>query len=327
LEIPVYRLGACPDTDPDEAQRECGRREVRELFDRVQEEVVVRRWRGGRRPLEIYFLECLLYPFRAWPILLGISLAWATLTTTFVTLLPEEWDANAVAPRVPFFLFAFLLLGFTSSFLRGVLASASDGESAFVPWPRGDVLQVLWSGVACLVCFLAGPVAALLAAVWFWLNAGDLVFVDGLIIFELGAAAVTYWILALLAVEHRGRLRDASPIGVGRVARHLGWRGWVVVGLATSALLAQVHLILESVEDLHRGPGGWFSLVWWSFACMASLLALLRWFGLSRFRAKQLQRRARETALSDDDKHPASRREGPRTDALDPIPTDTMLVG
>ena len=118
---------------------------------------------------------------------------------------------------------------------------------------------------------------------------GELTWVDRLILWELGFVAVVSWELALLAVTESGRLRDANPVSQARLAASLGWPGRLTVVLAAAGVLLHLHLALGAMEDLHDGPAGWWELGWWGFWGAAWVVFLLRWFGLSQFRARERQ--------------------------------------
>jgi hypothetical protein len=298
-EPPVYPLARDLTVDSDQEWYDAQRHEVEFLFTRARKELAARRRlaTGWRR--EIHWFECLLYPCRAWPILLILALSWATLTAVLMAALPAVQDGVTLGGWLVLPAFPLFLLSYTAAFYRCVLGSAEVGEAGLVRWPGVDLLQVARTGTACLVCFLAGPIIPAAAAFFFWLNSGDLALVDQLILLELGLAAVGYWAFALLAVDESGRLRSASPGAVGRLVRTLGWRGWLMVALIAAGMLVHFRLALGAVEDMHRNPGGWLALLWWDYWGMAWAVFLLRWFGLSRFRTQEERKRSREFSLDE----------------------------
>jgi hypothetical protein len=315
----------------DECWRELERREARRVLNQARDALEARPVRRQGWQLETWWFQCLLYPvLRAWPISLGLAFIWATLATVYFTALrPEyrdltDWSLDVLGPRLPFLLVAWFLLGYACAFFRCVLASAAAGEADCVRWPGGDAVQVLWSTVACLVCFLAGPVVPLVVAFLFWLNGGDLEWVDWLILWELGLAAAAYWALTLLAVDQSGRLRDANPIAVVRLVNRFGWRGWLVVVLAAVGVAGCYYFTLGSLEALHRGAEGFFGLVWWGFVGQAWIVFLLRWLGVSQFRAKEKRKRERATP---DEKPPPAPILQPHRAASEEIPPDELFVG
>jgi hypothetical protein len=284
---PVYRMLPAAEVDADQDLAEMERRRVRRFFARARRDVQSGSEHGRWWPRETHWYECLVYPMRAWPILLILAGAWATLTAILIAVWTSEGDWAVLAPL----LLLSLVFCYTCTFYRCVLTSAAAGECDFVPWPKADVVQVLWTGAACLVSFLAGAVVPAAVAFWFWLNGGDLLWLDYLILGELVVVAVGSWILAFLAVHHSGRLRAANPVAVANFARQLEWRGWLAVVLATIGLLMQYWLILGAVELMHDEDGGpvigWLVLLWWWFWGGAWVVFLLRWWGLSRYWAGQ----------------------------------------
>ncbi|MBI1915331.1 MAG: hypothetical protein HYS12_11420 [Planctomycetes bacterium] len=210
-------------------------------------------WPGW--PLETRWYQCLLYPLRAWRLVLVLAGGLAVLTGAPVQILVPRQEF-LVGQQWPFLfapLFVYLLLA--CGFLQRVLASARAGEPGPVRPPACGLALLLRSVATWLVCFLAGP--ALLAAGGFlyWLHCGDLDLLDELILAELVVLAVGSWLLLLLAVSQRGRLLDANPLAVARLVGRVGDR-LVVAALAGGvAALAHGRLLLAGLEELHRRPG------------------------------------------------------------------------
>jgi hypothetical protein len=147
-----------------------------------------------------------------------------------------------------------------------------------------------------VLSFLAGPVVLALVAFFFWLDSGDFGFVDCLILWELGLVAVGYWALALMAMWEGERFREANPVAVVRLVRAEGYR---VLGAALlMALVVVSHglLAVGAVESLHQNIGGWFLLIGCWAGQLFWLLFLLRWLGVSRFRALKARKREGEAA-------------------------------
>jgi hypothetical protein len=301
---PVYQVAQDIGIDEDRVRRRLERRQTRWLIARAREELDARERLARGWPMETFWFECLLYPLRAWPLLLGLAVAWATFTGLVVVLLPvllpEDWEAADLGAQLPLWLFLFLVMGvlagYTVAFMRCVLMSASEGEAGLIRWPGADVLLVLHSAAACLVGFLTGPVVAVVVAFLFWLNSGDLVEVDYLILGELGLVAAAGWVLALLAIDQGGRLRDVHPAALARHARKLGWRGWLAAGLMAVGLWAGAYVALFALEELHHSLLGWVVLVWVGFLGQAWTVFLLRWLGLSRYNQVSVGMRQGATA-------------------------------
>jgi hypothetical protein len=273
--------------DLDRELRKRVQKEARWLFAEARKELDARRkGLAGREP-ETAWYQCLLFPLSAWPILVGLAVAWATLTAVSLATVPEVWDPEVIGLELPLLLTAFALLAYTCAFFRCVLASATAGEACVIRWPGCDLGQILGAGVAFVLAFLAGPVVPAVVAVLFWLHSGDLLPVDQLILAELGLVTVGYWTLVLLAVQEKGRLKGANPLAVIDFARRLGWRGWLAVVLIALGGLAHLSLAAEVLEDFHRNATACVYLTLLAFSGPAWVVFLLRWFGLSRFWARQ----------------------------------------
>jgi hypothetical protein len=322
VELPTFRVAQDIGPDPEEDLRRRVFREARWLFTQASKELDARHGRGSPAPESAWF-QCLLFPLRAWPILLGLGLAWATLAVALVAVLPVEWEWSALGPRLPLLMVGFFLLSYTCAFYGCVVASSAAGETGVIRWPGGDLLQALRSGIACLVCFLVGPVVPAVVALLFWIHAGDLTWVDEAILWELGAVAVGCWVLALLAVGEKGRLRDANPLAVARLVGRLGWRGGLAVALIVAGVVVQFRLMLGSLEDVHESPGGWLALVAWGVAGSAWVVFLLRWFGVSRYHRYGRPERAEKRPRPEKQKRLPS----PRPKRPIPLPPDQVWLG
>jgi hypothetical protein len=243
--------------------------------------------RGNRRDLTGRHLEkhwggCLLYPFRAWRLCLGLAVFLTVFSAGLAVFLPHMLakppdDPTALAAsRVSCVLLLLLLVGPPGVFLVCVLASAVDGEVYSIRWSGNPLITLLVSGARWLSCFLAGPVVFAGTAYLYWMSCGDPVLLDWLILAELGIVGIAYQIFALLAVTDRGRLRDVNPVAVADLIHRLGWRALVVVLAAAGLLLAHGALLIAGVTEVHKGAltgwvmlaSGWLSGVFWStFFC------------------------------------------------------------
>lgn len=245
--------------------------------------------RGARSPaltgrhLEERWQECLWYPLRAWRLGFALALLLTILVASMAVLLPHlvaavpaGGGAPPLVPLVGGVLLVVLLVGLPCSFLECVLSSAVAGEVYYILWSGWPLLVLLHAGAKWLTCLLAGPVVFAAAGWWYWMNCGDPVLVDYLILTELGVVAIAYWTFVLLAVTDRGRLRDLNPVAVADLAHRLGWRALVVVLAAALLFLAHGFFLIASVAAVHtavlRGllmlAGGWFSGTFWSvFFC------------------------------------------------------------
>jgi hypothetical protein len=236
----------------------------------------LRRGARGGWALEQHWYQCLLYPFRAWPLVLGLAAALTVLTGATALVLPEVLVELRGGPAhrwlvcVPVLLAFFLLPGYACAFLDCTLTSAAAGEARNVRWPGANLGLVVKSTITWLVCFLAGPVLPAVAGFFYWLYCGDPDALDWLIMAELGVLAVGYWLLLLLAVSRRDRLRDANPARVEELVNRLGHRLVVVVLAASVIALAHGYWLLAALLELHRD----FSAALLLLGCWLSALFL-----------------------------------------------------
>ena len=258
-----------------------------------QEDIRLRRPRPRKRirlwKLETRWDQCLRYPVYAWRILGGLSAVLAVgLTITLFVLMnvlqgrmgPEAW-----------FWFVLPLLGggYIGAFLHCVVTSAAAGEAGVVRWPGNDVALIVRGFGRCVGCLLAGPVFPLAGALVFWFYAGDLGFVDWLILVELVCAAAIYWVFAFLAVTEKDGVRHATPVNILDVIRRLRWSA--LGGAVTVCVCTFLHGLwtLEALAGLHRTVFALFSLGLCSASALFWLTFLLRWLGVCSFLSRTMQ--------------------------------------
>src|SRR6266852_5354540 len=226
--------------------------------------------------------ECLFYTMRAWPLILGLAVALAALTVSTELLLPMlvELRKQTLAALAPGLLLPLLIVGYAWGFLEAALASGLTGDDRHIGWSGPYVGSALKSGIIWVICFLAGPIVPALLSLLYWIQCGDPVFLDWLILAELGIVCLSYWLFVLLAVNQRGRLLDVNPIRVADLIHALGAPAVAVVFVAAVVALAHGRFLLTALVELHRDPaGGILSLI----ACWTSGLGwaafLLRLLG------------------------------------------------
>jgi hypothetical protein len=231
--------------------------------------VVPRRQRVLRRrawKLERSWDECLLFPFRALPIIAGLAVFLGVLTALAGRVLPEVM-ANRPEGVGFWMIFALYMLGpvvllaYTCGFLDCVLASAAAGEAGVVSWPGRDLLLALKSCLWWLLAFLAGPVLPAAVAPLYWLYVGEMTKLDWVILYELGFFAVGYWLLAILAVSRSDRVSDLAPLRVLKLAERLGYRAWVAAFAASLIGVGHVGLVLLTLPLLHVNAAAGLLLV------------------------------------------------------------------
>jgi hypothetical protein len=220
---------------------------------------------------ETRWYHCLLYPLRAWPLVLGLGLVLTALSAA-ATLIPPQLDDYGVS-WAPYLLFVIpvLVLVYAAGFLDVVLTTAATGQFGDVRWPGYDVPSIGYSALKWLVCFLAGPIVFAGAAFAFWLFGNEPGFVDRVILGELAVLTIGSWCLGLLSATNAGRLAGAAPDPVVALVLRLGWRAVVPLAIVPGIVLASARLGLAGVAELHHdGPlglamltGAWVGLLFW----------------------------------------------------------------
>jgi len=134
---------------------------------------------------------------------------------------------EAVLPNIPMAMLLiafFYLAGVTWDFLRQVLRMAVMGDSSvsrqsvFCKTP--ETLPVRAHGYRRVS---GRPGVDPRRGGRFWINAGTLEWLDHLLLWQLWLCAGIAWVYLLLAVDGRGRLRDARSKPSRRCSRRQGW--------------------------------------------------------------------------------------------------------
>ncbi|MBM4072359.1 MAG: hypothetical protein FJ271_26035 [Planctomycetes bacterium] len=267
-------------------------RELEEILGHRQMQRLRRPWYRRPRPqIERNGLECMAYPFRAFGLVsvLAISLTISSLLN--LILLFTDFDVLDYGQLFFWGVLGLATFGYLCGFLHCTLQAGATGDAARVRWPGADIRLVLRSVAAVAISFLAGPIVFALAALWFWLQAGELTWLDSLLLWEQGLAAFLLWLLVYTSVLVNDRLSAVSPAGVLDVAVRLGWR-LLPIGLSAS-LIFFVHAcwILFVLETRVNEPAAGFMLLlffWGSF--LSCLTFLVRWLGVSWYhRNRQLE--------------------------------------
>jgi hypothetical protein len=240
------------------------------------------RHRSRRSTTEIAWYECLVYPLRAYPIVVALTIILTATLGIVVTLLPilVVTPSRGLGPGLLGILGSSFVLevAYLLGFLEGALATAAAGDYRSIRWPGRDLVGAIRSAAAALLAILGGPVVLMITSFFYWLQCGDLGVVDWLILLELNLLAVGYAFLAFASSARNGRLRDGGPVSVAGVIHRLGGR--VVVAALVSALLSLAGglLALGGCEKLARGMlSGWGLL---GAGCMAGLVTATIFFRL-----------------------------------------------
>jgi hypothetical protein len=263
-------------------------REARRLFAQARRDI--RRHPAYRHPfawpLERSGPECLLFPLRVGWLIGLLGVLWAMLIPILVRVLPTPDDATPAGwmIRLPIITIALFLLGLTWNFLREVLYAGASGKREIVIgyfFMPGAIVQ---SGLMAVLAFLAGPILFIATALWFWMDAGVLSFVDHLLLWQLGLCACVAWVYLLLAMDARGSLRGAHAGAVWEHVLSQGRAAWIIPLSAALSLALFIFLQVQLWRASFEQPvASWLLQIFLWLAALYLWTALLRWYGLTRF--------------------------------------------
>jgi hypothetical protein len=230
-----------------------------------------------RWPLEAHWYQCLWYPFRAWPLVLGLAAAMSLLTALAALILPHlltdmEWDRTNIGVGIVCLIGPLMIPAYVCGFLDCVLAASMAGEARHVYWPGRDLLLITRSFVAWVLATVSAPAPLAVIGFYYWLYCGDVQLVDWIILIELGLFGAGYWLLAVLAVSRGERLRDLNPWRVAELAERLGWRALAAATMAGLLFLSHGYLAFWTTGLLHDHLGYgllvavlcWVSWMYWA---------------------------------------------------------------
>jgi hypothetical protein len=283
--LPSYPLVELAEDPAEKARR---LREEERLLARIR----LPRRRRQPQPLqrEKHWYQCLRYPLRIWKTLLIFAglLAFASMWLTLS--LPLAWTTVLQNPLVTaWFCVPLLLLAYGCALLQCVLNIALAGEPPRIYWPGLRHMHIALADAGrWLFCFLAGPVLLAGGAVYYWIHCGDVDGLDFLILAELGALALGYWLFALVAATRAG-LRAANPWRVAELVQSLGYRAAIAVLLLFLVALYHGRLAVGALAELHRfGGGGFFQLCFCWFSALVCLAFVFRLVGLWCYQREKL---------------------------------------
>jgi hypothetical protein len=236
------------------------------------------------------WFESVRYTVPVLPILLLLSLF---LTVSLGVVLRGLADSNAVMPSgdmrpllVPG---AAMLLGFlacTCGLLSSILGLAVEASPRVAGLPSIDA--VLRGTAQWTACFLAGPAFLLAGAATYWVSVGDPSLVDEIILVELMALSIGWFLAGLVSTTGSGRfwqfhlaaILDTATSQIGRfvVTSLVGMA--LIYGFARFGLFAIARVHLAAFEG-----SLWLGLFW--FAALASAAFSFRRLGLRHHRPVQ----------------------------------------
>lgn|GEM_PF-1473882 len=258
-----------------------------ELFPRPLDPALVRLV-GGARPqpwrLETRWYQCLLYPLRAWWLILPMAAVLSLFTAGTLLVLPEILKLHHKAQgmallAVPYLGFVCLMLGYACSVPEGALTSGFAGEFRHIHWAGRSVWQAVRSFIVWFFCFLAGPFLFMIASLIYWIHCGDPGLLDWFILVELNIMGVSYGLLTLLSFCRRERLADVNPWQVALLIHRLDYRVLGLVFATASVVLAHGLALLAALNRFQQeaAAGSWLFIMaaWLSgLFCTTFLLRL-----------------------------------------------------
>lgn len=167
------------------------------------------------------------------------------------------------------------------------------GEFHAIHWQGRDSQEIFLQFLRGVICFATAPALLIAIAYYYWLFAGNINWIDYLLIVELLSAAWLFWFLAMFSINLNRSLKGLAPTAIVAMLGNFPWRKrcqilvflwsgmlssmsilipviWFGVNAATSILLFIVFMI-------------YFFQVWFAL--------LIRWFGLQCFQSKIQKRR------------------------------------
>jgi hypothetical protein len=233
-----------------------------------------------RRGLETHWYECLLFPLRALPLIVVFAVL-LTLLTVFAIALASEPEGDLFQRLIQNSLLSVslgfsvvVIVSYACGFLDCTLASAAAGELPMIRWPGRNAWLALKSLMTWLACFLAGPIIPASVAYLYWTQCGDMEVVDWLILAELGIVALSYSLLAIVAVSVSDRLMDANPVQIIALVQRVGLRLPTVILVAAAVLLGHGLLAVKAIAFMHQQASAFLLLAgyWLSVFFLATFL-------------------------------------------------------
>jgi hypothetical protein len=237
--------------------------------------------------LETHWIKSLVYPFRAWRLLLALAVVQSATLAWLASLLPRLEGVGtepSVLEPMSLALVAMLVAAYTIGLLDCVLASAGDGEYRVFRIPGPDLGAV---GMASwFVCFLAGPIVPAVIAFEYWARCGDPDIIDWTILVELAAVTFGYWLLQILAAREEGKFL-ADPAAVATLVFRMGPRALLAAVGAPVMVFVYFRMATFGLARFHvAGPFGLFWLVVVQFTGMFGAIVLLRVLGVWSYRSR-----------------------------------------
>jgi hypothetical protein len=237
--------------------------------------------------LESRWYHCLTYPFRAWPVLLLLSLAQTGLLLWAAVLIPRLSAGVEDIPATESLVFLatmILVAIYSMGLFDCVLASSVAGEYRVFRFPGIDLGAQ--GAAACLSCFLAGPIAPAAIGIVYWVRCGDPNLLDWIIMAELAAATFGYWLFELLAIRDNGGWVAGPATVLENVARMWPRSLLAAVGMPCLGYL-YIRMVVAGLVRWH--VDGLLALPYLAFAQLTGMFGvtfLLRVIGVWSYHSR-----------------------------------------
>ena len=170
--------------------------------------------------------------------------------------------------------FAFTI-GYALIFFGRMLSTTASGEDdhpRFPTWDRMEILEELarWTWAGMMGLSIGG-----LPALVYWINCGDLDWLDMFLFADLSIVGIAYAQMALVASLLHDSLAAANPVTVIRSIYRIGWdylSPCLVTGLAFLIDLTAWTLVLLHSPSLEVGVFGLWAC--WVFTLYAAMLVV-----------------------------------------------------
>ncbi len=239
------------------------------------------------RDLETRWQESLLYPLRgdasvALLVFMPPGLWFATVP--LFGLIPSMIAGTGLSLFALIFLFPFVLMlaivgGHTLGYLGQVLVTSSIGE-IHPPRPTSWALSEIQSTLFRWFCALVlGVVVGGAPTLIYWINCGEVDWLDRIVILDLIIPGLAYAQMALLATLIHESPLAANPVTVLQAIGRVGWSYWKPC-VTTGSVLLLLVLVFEGLMRIKDPLGQAVAfLIFWVLVVYASIL-VLRWLGL-----------------------------------------------
>jgi hypothetical protein len=237
--------------------------------------------------LETHWHESLLYPLQGdagVSILVFMSVGLWFATAPLFGLIPGLLAGTGLSLFALIFLFPFVLLlgvvgGHTLGFLGQVLVTSSLGDLQQPRLPGWSLSELRSTLVRWFWALLIGVVVGGAPTLIYWINCGEVDWLDRIVILDLIIPGLAYAQMALLATLIHESPLAANPITVLMAIWRVGW-SYAKPCLMTGTVLILIWVFFEVLMRIKDPLVG--AVVYWMFwvFILYTSMVLLRWLGL-----------------------------------------------